>query len=160
MGNPWIVRPLQLCGDQELFIEPGVVILAKKGEFLGGGDSLMTASGVDNVVLRGHGATLRMHKTDYMAPPYAKAEWRMGLALRGCQNISVEGLRIESSGGDGVYIDGGGGKRRFCKDVTIRNVTCYDNHRRRGRRSPTNRLAVRVVRDRSESRLLPHSGRP
>ena len=52
----------------------------------------------------------------------------MGLSLRGCKNITVEGLRIESSGGDGIYIDGGS-KRRFCKDVTIRDVTCYDNHR-------------------------------
>ncbi len=128
MGSPWIVRPLQLRGHQEVYLEPGVVILAKRGEFRGRGDSLMTAGGVENVVLRGHGATLKMHKTDYMAPPYDKAEWRMGLSLRGCRNVLVEGLRIESSGGDGIYIDGGSGQR-FCKDVTIRNVTCFDNHR-------------------------------
>ncbi len=129
MGDPWVVRPLQLRGGQEVFLEPGVVILAKKGKFLGRGDSLITASGLESIVLLGHGATLRMHKTDYMAPPYEKAEWRMGLALRGCRDVTVEGLRIESSGGDGIYIDGGGGKRRFCEDITIRNVTCYDNHR-------------------------------
>ena len=69
-----------------------------------------------------------MRKTDYMAPPYKKAEWRMGLALRGCRNILIEGLRIESSGGDGIYIDGGG-EKRFCEEVIIRHVTCYDNHR-------------------------------
>ncbi len=129
MGDPWIVRPLQLRGDQEVILEPGVIILAKKGEFPGRGDSLLTAGGVENLAVRGYGATLRMHKADYLAPPYAKAEWRMGLALRGCKDVTVEGLRIESSGGDGIYIDGGGGKRRFCKNITIRNVTCYDNHR-------------------------------
>lgn len=128
MGAPWIVRPLQLRSDQEVFLEPGVVILAKRGEFRGGGDSLMTAGGADNVVLRGHGATLKMRKTDYMKPPYDKAEWRMGLSLRGCRNVLVEGVRIESSGGDGIYVDGGSG-RRLCEDVTIRNVTCDDNHR-------------------------------
>lgn len=128
MGAPWIVRPLQLRGSQEVYLEPGVVILAKQGEFLGGGDSLMTAGGVDNVVLKGHGATLRMRKTDYMKPPYQKAEWRMGLSLRGCRNVLVEGVRIESSGGDGIYIDGGSG-RRLCEDITIRSVTCDDNHR-------------------------------
>jgi hypothetical protein len=128
MGEPWIVRPLSLRGDQEVHFEAGVVVLAKKGSFLGRGDSLFTASAVENVVVKGYGATFRMRKTDYMAPPYEKAEWRMGLSLRGCRNLLIEGLRIESSGGDGIYIDGGG-KKRFCEDVVIRNVTCYDNHR-------------------------------
>jgi hypothetical protein len=128
MGQPWIVRPLSLHSDQQVHLETGVVVLAKKGEFLGQGDSLFTASKVENLVIKGYGATLRMRKTDYMAPPYKKAEWRMGLSLRGCSNVLVEGLRIESSGGDGIYIDGGG-KRRFCEDVVIRDVTCDDNHR-------------------------------
>ncbi len=128
MGAPWIVRPLQLRSDQEVYLEPGVVILAKKGAFLGGGDSLFTARAAQNVVLRGYGATLRMRKRDYMKPPYPKAEWRMGLSLRGCTNVLVEGVRIESSGGDGIYIDGGAGKK-LTRDVVIRDVTCFDNHR-------------------------------
>ena len=32
----------------------------------------------------------------------------------------MPGKRIESSGGDGIYIDGGG-SRRFCEDVEIRD---------------------------------------
>jgi len=79
MGDPWIVRPLQLRGDQELVLEPGVVLLAKKGEFPGRGDSLMTASGVENLIVRGYGATLRMHKTDYMAPRTPKPNGVWGL---------------------------------------------------------------------------------
>ncbi|MCA9229540.1 MAG: right-handed parallel beta-helix repeat-containing protein [Planctomycetales bacterium] len=128
MGKPWIVRPLQLRGNQEVHFEPGVVLLAKRGEYLGRGDSLFTANGAENLSMHGYGATLRMRKTDYMAPPYEKAEWRMGLSLRGCKGVLVEGLRIESSGGDGIYIDGGA-NRRYCEDVTIRDVTCFDNHR-------------------------------
>jgi hypothetical protein len=128
MGKPWIVRPLELRSHQTLQLEPGVVILAKQGEFLGGGDSLFTARDAEDVVVRGYGATLRMRKTDYMAPPYAKAEWRMGLSVRGCTNVTVEGIRVESSGGDGIYIDGGS-KSRLSKGVVIRDVTCFDNHR-------------------------------
>ena len=45
LGDPWIIRPVKLRGDLELFFEPGVLVLAKKGEFQGGGDSLFTASG-------------------------------------------------------------------------------------------------------------------
>jgi hypothetical protein len=128
MGAPWIVRPITLRSDQEIDFDPGVVILAKRGEFRGPGDSLFTAEGVDNLTLRGYGATLRMWKKDYQNPPYKKAEWRMGIALRGCRHVRVEGLRVECTGGDGFYVDGGPG-RDWSQDVTIRDCTAYDNHR-------------------------------
>jgi hypothetical protein len=128
MGEPWIVRPLRLHSEQEIIFEPGVLVLAKKGEFQGGGDSLFRAAGVSNLVIRGYGATLRMHKRDYQNPPYTKAEWRMGVALRGCRHVLIEGLRVESSGGDGFYVDGGDGVG-WSEDITIRNCVAYDNHR-------------------------------
>ena len=128
MGEPWIVRPLQLRSQQEIILEPGVLILAKKGEFQGGGDSLFTAVGQSNLVIRGYGATLRMHKRDYQNPPYTKAEWRMGIALRGCRHVLIEGLRVESTGGDGFYVDGAGDSSAS-EDITIRNCVAYDNHR-------------------------------
>lgn len=128
MGRPWIVRPLRLRSNQEIVLDPGVVILAKKGEFRGGGDSLFTATGESNITILGYGATLRMHKRDYQNPPYEKAEWRMGIALHGCRNVRIEGLRVESTGGDGFYVDGGGG-RPASEGVTIRNCVARDNHR-------------------------------
>jgi hypothetical protein len=104
------------------------LILAKKGEYLGSGDSLFSAVGQSNLVMRGYGATLRMHKPDYQNAPYQKAEWRMGIALRGCRNVLIEGLRVESTGGDGFYIDGAG-DTGWSEDITLRNCTAYDNHR-------------------------------
>jgi hypothetical protein len=128
MGDPWIVRPLQLRGQQEIMLEPGVLILAKKGEFKGAGDSLFTVVGQSNLVILGYGAALRMHKRDYQNPPYTKAEWRMGIAIRGCRHVLIEGLRVESTGGDGFYVDGGG-DLVASEDITIRNCVAYDNHR-------------------------------
>ena len=128
VGKPWVTRPLTLPGNQEILFEPGVIVLAREGEFLGGGDSLFRATNVSDITMRGYGATLRMRKTDYQNPPYKRAEWRMGLSFNGCTHILVEGLRIESSGGDGIYI-GTTGQQQYCKDVTIRDVTCFDNHR-------------------------------
>ncbi|MGH9665655.1 MAG: right-handed parallel beta-helix repeat-containing protein, partial [Bryobacteraceae bacterium] len=128
MGAPWIVRPLTLRGDQEVDFEPGVVILAKRGEFQGPGDSLFTATGVSNLTMRGYGATLRMWKKDYQKAPYKKAEWRMGIALRGCRNVRIEGLRVENTGGDGFYVDGGGG-RLWSEAITIRDCVSDGNHR-------------------------------
>ena len=128
VGRPWIVRPIRLRGNLELTFEPGVVVLAKEGEFRGKGDSLFTASDATDITIRGYGATLRMRKKDYQNPPYEKAEWRMGLDFTGCERIRVEGLRIESTGGDGIYI-GATKNKPYCKDVVIRDVTCHDNHR-------------------------------
>jgi hypothetical protein len=48
MTKDWIVRPITLAGDQELIIEDGVVITAKRGEY------------------RSYGATVRMQKEDYI----------------------------------------------------------------------------------------------
>lgn len=128
LGRPWIVRPIQLRSHLELQFEPGVVILAKAGEFRGGGDCLFRAQDATHIILRGTDAVLRMRKRDYQQPPYPKAEWRMGVAFYGCQKILVEGLRIESSGGDGIYI-GSSAKHRWCEEVRIRNCVCHDNFR-------------------------------
>ncbi len=128
MGRPWIITPIRLRGDLDLIFEPGVLVLAKRGEFKGGSDSLFSAIDVDNLSIRGPGATLRMWKSDYQNPPYVKAEWRMGIRISACKNVLIEGLRIESTGGDGIYI-GGDGARKWSEDVVIRNVHCDDNHR-------------------------------
>lgn len=130
VGLPWIVRPLTLRGNLNFLLEPGVVLLAKRGEFSGKGDSLLTVAGCDNVTIRGYGATLRMWKQDYQNPPYEPAEWRMGIRIAGCKNVRVEGFRIESSGGDGIYIDGGGGSNRlWSEDIAIRDCVVDDHHR-------------------------------
>jgi len=128
MGQPWIVRPIRLHGNLELVLEPGVVLLAKKGEFRGGGDSLLRAADAHDITIRGYGALLRMHKKDYQKPPYQRAEWRMGIGLAGCERVRIEGLRIESTGGDGIIV-GSGTNHRCCEDVVIRDCICHDNHR-------------------------------
>ncbi|MBN1341596.1 MAG: right-handed parallel beta-helix repeat-containing protein [Phycisphaerae bacterium] len=128
VGADWIVTPIRLRSGLELVFEPGVVVLAKKGEFLGKGDSLLSASDASDITIRGYGATLRMRKKDYQKAPYAKAEWRTCLDLQGCRRIRVEGVRLESSGGDGIYL-GATGKLPYCQDVVIRDVVCHDHHR-------------------------------
>ena len=126
-GAPWIITPVWLRGDLELVFEPGVVVLAKEGAYHGGHDSLFTAFDAHDVTVRGYGATLRMRKKDYQSEAYEKAEWRMVLNFHGCRRIRVEGVRLESSGGDGIYL--GCGALPYCEDVVIRNVVCHDNHR-------------------------------
>ncbi len=128
MKSPWIVTTIQLPSDKEIVFEQGVVIEAKRGEFLGKGDCLFVARGCKHLTLRGKGATFRMHKSDYHKPPYALAEWRHALSLRGCEDVTVEGLTIKDSGGDGIYLGVGSG-RKTNRSITIRNVDCDGNNR-------------------------------
>lgn len=128
MGTPWHVTPITLRSELELVFEPGVVVLAKKGAFRGKGDSLFRAMDCHDITLSGYGAVLRMRKEDYQKEPYEKAEWRMCTSFRGCRKVRIEGLRLEKSGGDGIYI-GATSALPYCVDVVIRDVVCDGNHR-------------------------------
>ena len=141
LGKDWIVRPLLLASDQELVLEEGVVVTAMRGAYRGSGDSVFNANDLTNLTIRGYGATVRMQKEDYIVGKvlkdlgwnrwygqYEKAEWRMTLAIRGCSNVTVEGLTLRDSGGDGIYIQGGG-KLTYSKDIHIKDVLCDNNYR-------------------------------
>lgn len=132
MGSEWIVRPIKLVSNQEIVFEPGVVVVAKKGEFKGVSDTLFRASDKHDITLRGYGAVLKMQKQDYMKPEYSRQgwAWRHILALDGCSNIKVLGLTLKDSGGDGIYL----GETKInnylpCKDITIRDCVCDNNYR-------------------------------
>ncbi|MCK5804531.1 MAG: right-handed parallel beta-helix repeat-containing protein [Lentisphaeria bacterium] len=129
VGRTWITRPLFAASNQEIFFEKGVVIEAKKGEFKGGNDTLLTVSLKENVILNGYGATLRMHRADYDDPKqYKRAEWRHTLSLRSARNVKVYGLTLALSGGDGIYL--GVAKRGVTNEnIHIKDVVCDRNYR-------------------------------
>jgi parallel beta-helix repeat protein len=128
MGEPWTVLPIKLRSNLELIFEPGVVILAKPGEFKERWDCLFSAIDVEDIKIRGNNTILRMRKEDYRNPPYPpNEEWKHVLQGEGCQRVLVEGLRMESSGGDGIYF--GSGSARGSEDITIRNCVSHNNHR-------------------------------
>ncbi|NLF73997.1 MAG: hypothetical protein GX575_33750 [Candidatus Anammoximicrobium sp.] len=129
MPSPWIVDKLRLADDQELFFERGVEVLAKKGGFHGTSDSLFSAAGKRNIRLIGPGAVLRMRRADYdHKADYKHAEWRHVINPHGCTGVTIEGLTLAESGGDGIYLGAGPGGKP-CKDVIIRDVVCDRNYR-------------------------------
>jgi len=129
MGSPWIVTPIRLASNQEIVFEEGVEVLAKRGEFKGGGDTLFTASNVENVTLTGYGATFRMWQEDYDNPDlYRKAEWRHCVSIRSSSNINVYGLTLRDSGGDGIYL-GIATQGVTNLNIHIKDVVCDNNYR-------------------------------
>jgi hypothetical protein len=76
----WVTRPLKGRSNQTLIFERGCELVAKKGEFKQLGASLFACVNVSNLLIRGYGAIWRMHRADYDAAPYKKANggirWR------------------------------------------------------------------------------------
>jgi len=128
MGSPWIVDKIQLASNQEIVLEQGVVVQAKRGAFKGTGDCLFTAALKENITLVGYGATLRMWKEDYHTDAYQKAEWRHTLSIRSSKNVKVYGLTLANSGGDGIYL-GVSAKGVPNKNIHIKDVVCTDHNR-------------------------------
>lgn len=128
VGKPWIVQPIQLASHQEIVLEKGVTVLARRGMFRGRNDSLFNIIGKEDVTIRGYGATLRMWRDDYARAPYSKAEWRMALNLGGAKDVKIYGLTLAESGGDGIYV-GAGPDGGPCRNVLIKDVVCDSNYR-------------------------------
>ena len=144
-ATPWVSRPLFVTrSDSTLRFEARAFLHAKRGRdcrragqptcFSGPWDSMLQVLAPRNVsIVGGSGATIRMWRQDYLNyTEYMKGEWRMGIylghevnnesAFAQCQDILVQGLNIEQSGGDGLFVDN-------CERVHIADVTADGNYR-------------------------------
>jgi hypothetical protein len=127
MGRPWFTRPLSVRSHCTIILQEGVELIARKGDFRNGDDVLLKLAGVEDVTFYGYGARAAMRKAEYHRQPYTRSEYRHALELSGCTGISVLGLSIESSGGDGVYL--GRGEQTFNKEIVLRDLLLRDNNR-------------------------------
>ena len=112
----------------------GVQVLAKQGAFHHG--QFFIGVNGSNITILGRGAVWRMRKRDYSNPKmYAHSEDRHALALYGCSDITIIGLLISSSGGDGIYMTGltstGGSDNLmgYCRNIVLDSVVCDDHYR-------------------------------
>jgi hypothetical protein len=133
-SSPWVTRPLSGVSNQEIAFEKGTELVALKGAYKARGDCLLTFSHCEHVILRGEKndagelPVIRMQKEDYQSAAYQKSEWRHGLSLIACRDVRIENIRIEKTGGDGIYL-GTAPDKIPNRDITIRGVDCNDNHR-------------------------------
>lgn len=149
MPSPWIVTPVRGASNQHIIFERGAVLLAKRGAFKGVNDWLFYYLFAENATLTGYGAVFRMWREDYAkgkdgkGQDYKRGEWRHTLSIRNSCNITVEGLMLEESGGDGANVGivvkpkcgpigldyGRGDPSMFCRDIVLRDLVCNGNHR-------------------------------
>lgn len=131
MGIDWIVEPIFLRSAQKLMFEDGVKVKAKTGSFTGLYDCMFAGEKIRDTEITGC-ATFEMRKADYLGSGYEESQWRHCFSLRSCYNVLIDGPRILSSGGDGIYIgvsDSDVSDAPGCKNTIIRNVLCENNYR-------------------------------
>lgn len=111
-GGVWTTQPLfvRRSGVTLLLAAP---LLARRGFYHGGADTLLSFGRLggsvpcddSKVLAAAGGGSIRMWRADYdNASEYTHAEHRHGLQFIGCRNVEVDGLSIEETGGDGVYL--------------------------------------------------------
>eukprot|EP01047_Picozoa_sp_COSAG01_P017178 COSAG01_NODE_903_length_12848_cov_7.966899_7_plen_420_part_00 len=102
---------------QVITFAPGTVVYAANNTFHGPTDALFqmgTFAGtnltpaITNVTVSGFGAVWRMRRKDYAKLPsdkpngwYTISEYRHGLSVQGVSNVTIEGITIKHTGGDG-----------------------------------------------------------
>ena len=137
--GPWHVRPLKGRSNQTIVFERGAEIRAKRGEFHDKYTPMLLFDHCTNVVIRGEdprSCGFRMWHDDYMdKAKYQWSEWRHAISLLSCVNVTLEGVGVCESGGDGLYISCSGrgkpppGELAGCVNVTVRNCVFDRNHR-------------------------------
>ena len=119
----WIIRPIALKSNVHISIEPGVIIQAKDNSVLPD-EPLIMIKNVSNVVISGgKGSTIQMPIQEYH-----EGEWRNAISILGSQNVTIEDLNIEKSGGDGIYISSTD-QMDYSTNVNINNILFYGNAR-------------------------------
>ena len=150
IGRPWVINStLWLCSNQTIYLAPGVEIQARRGAYhcnqslvpaappkacrmphhckCHGNLTLFTAHAVESVHVIGYGARLVMWQSDYANESlYFHSQFRAGVMLSGVKDVSISGITILNTGGDGITIMGASGagssQRVVIKDVTVRQA--------------------------------------
>lgn len=107
-GAPIQVDPIFIRkGNRRLILQTGVelVAISMSPAYQRMDASLLSVLHVANVKVVAEGATLRMHKLEYLPPHYKKGEWRATLNIREVSNLTVRGGTYVDAGGDGVFVE-------------------------------------------------------
>ena len=107
MGTPWLIDTVHLASDQEILFEDGVVIESKPGSGFYVDGELFKGASLQNVTLKGYGATLKMRRDLFASgKPYKPSEFRHAIIIYASRNVKILGLTIKDAGGDGIMIGG------------------------------------------------------
>ena len=100
----WNVNPNSFynVNNKVIIFQPNVKLNAISGAFNATNACLLRLTNCTNIQLIGYGAEFKMNKAEYAL--LNNSEYRMSISLWSCQNVTIKGMTLNESGGDGVYI--------------------------------------------------------
>lgn len=129
-AGDWLIHDtINGRSNQRVVFEKGVSLVAVPGDGFreSWGGNLVKYMGCSNVVLSGCGARLVMDRKTFTSRPYDHNGHRHTLNIFGCANVTVEGLEINGSGGDSVYV--GAGMWDACRNIVLRDLVVANGYR-------------------------------
>lgn len=123
----WNSGPLLIKNkkDLEIILEPGVVLKSKSGSFFNKYEAFITLNDCHNIKISGKNAEIRMLKDEYSD----EGQWRHGISILSSDSIEILGVKISSTGGDGIYIGSGQDSVIYCSNISIHEVIADRNAR-------------------------------
>ena len=113
--------------NKVIIFEPKVKLKAISGTFNATNACLIEFKYCNNITVIGYQAEFKMNKAEYAL--LNDSEYRMSININDSKNITIKGLTLNESGGDGIYIGGDG--VGYCENILIEDVICT-NHYRQG----------------------------
>lgn len=130
-ASDWMINSTNFdtLQNKTIIFENGVNVVATPGAFNYIYATLMTFYEANNIKIIGYGATFKMQKAEYIA--LNNSEYRHCIQLISCSNISVYGLKLMDSGGDGIMLSNytGIAYQRYCENVLLKDLWCDNNYR-------------------------------
>lgn len=127
----WNVNPNLFfdLSNKTLIFEKGVVLRAIPGAFNGTGDCLLKLVRASNITIIGYGAEFVMNKPEYII--LNDSEYRHCLHIDNSSGITVKGLTLRDSGGDGIYAGGATwwSPQTYSQNILLEDVRCINNYR-------------------------------
>jgi hypothetical protein len=113
------VGPLSIPSNSRILIDEGTIIEARPG--FTAEQNLISLADASNVTIVGHDVVFQMPGSEYTT-----GEHRHCLSVRGGNDVYIEGIACNGSGGDGFYIGTGAS---FPSRVTLERVSASHNRR-------------------------------
>lgn len=131
-ADDWNVGPSLFFDltDKTLIFQPGVVLRALPGAFPGTGDCLMKLVRCHNINIIGYGVEFIMNKPEYVL--LNDSEYRHTLHIENGLDITVKGLTLRDSGGDGIYVGGAdfwGEPRTYSENIVLEDLRSINQYR-------------------------------
>lgn len=124
----WNVGPsiFTNLANKTIIFQSGVVLRARPGAFNNIYATLFQLRASTNITIIGYGATFQMNRAEYAL--LNDSEFRHSLMILSCDGVTVRGLTLRESGGDGIYV-GAWGAVPYSEHITIEDVRMIHHYR-------------------------------